>query len=752
MGQLRDSSGHVDFVNRLQTWDQQWRARTQRSNPPWKGATSYATLLTWSKVEDIHAIMFGYFSGTNYYSLAASSLPNSAGQELIRERSEVWTELLRWSQLNESNSRPLLDRWLHDGILFGSGFGKLGWQRLQRSSQADFPLPQTLANREDLSDKEAIRSALRNRLKAGPKPLDDNTFEITFIDEDGEERDGVAWVDRNNPFRAAGNAHVIVERDFVLREAPYGENVAPWNMVIPPDARDLQSARRYFERGHLAYDEIARLAQSGLFNAVSRADLKELRERTLTSRIEENASSYESEDAVEARRDVELGTSVLQTRQELFKVVYEYAFEDVDGDGFAESIVRAMVDTTRPILLMRHRIEYLYPHARRPHFDWHLYPVDNRYYGMGVPELLEGTQGEANAFYRSRGDLVELLSKPAGLYDPMSINAPEKLRLTPGSLVKARDPQRSYQPLVWAADPGILIREQSGMEREAEMGVGSTDLGLGRSPGQPNAPRTLGGTAIIVRQQQLRMQVLLMRAMYGRGEGGGGIQEYLLQYHQLYQALMPEEKQFRLLGTDEIKKVTRSELQGRYDFVIDFGQELNNPQLAMQNSLLRYQNGMQNPLVVTNQDAMWKLTVDMLEQTGLKGASRWIPRPSGGGSHPPMDQKEELAVMAKGIYVEPLATDSHVEHLAAIQQAIQDPIGTVEAGLTPDTMLLVGRHAQRHFEMMAVAQGQQGPSLPGGNGGPRSPRSTLAMSQYGASGIPGQTPVAGPIEADTEVM
>lgn len=358
------------------------------------------------------------------------------------------------------------------------------------------------------------------------------------------------------------------------------------------------------------------------------------------------------------------------------------------------------------MLLGLQRVEYLYPHGRRPFFDWHFIKLDDRYAGMGVPEILERSQIEGNAFYQCRSDVLEIITKPGGLVDPMSGLAPEEIRYRPGMFIKARDPSSAIREFHFPVDPGLLFREQSGIEMQTERVVGSTDMGLGRGPTRPNAPRTLGGTSIMVQQQKLRASVYLTRLMYGCSEEPSGVAEFLMQYKDLYVALMPDEKEFRVIGTDELRKISRADLQGRYDFIIDFGDQLNNEQIRQQNSMFRYDRLRDNQMVLRNPHAFWKVTTDFMEATGMRNAARVLPAPEG-ATHPPMEQEQENQILSKGIYVEALPNDNHAGHLAVIQQLMQDDMKFAEQ-FSPAEVELLGRHAEEHLSYMQASMGTQG--------------------------------------------
>jgi hypothetical protein len=452
--------GFGSYTQNLAKWDIQWRGRMDRYNRPWPHASDYNPPVTFSKVEDVHAILYGFVSGFDFFTVAAAAKSGNA-DEIMRKRAQDWTDLLRWSLQNESNSSAFLDRFTHDGITYGSGFGSLSWFRACRKIRSEIFIPDELRADEKSADTTIIKAALGEDLKRGIEKRDSESWDICFVDDDGEEKDGIAWVDRDNPFRPEGEPVLVVERDAVWYEAPRPRNIAPWDILVPPDALDLQTCRRFWVRERMGYDEISRLCESGVFNAISRDDLKDLREKASRKNPALSGSSG-SHDTVDAIRDTDLGTTKISSSSDLFEVIFEYCFEDVDDDGYEESIIRAVINFGKPILAMRHRLEYLFPHGRRPVFDWHYIPVDNRYYGMGIPELLERTQMEANCFYQSRNDVLEIITKPGGMYDPMSGLAPNEITYTPGMMVKVRDPATAFRPFVFPVDPTHLLREQSG--------------------------------------------------------------------------------------------------------------------------------------------------------------------------------------------------------------------------------------------------------------------------------------------------
>lgn len=736
MERMRDFStkcGFQQYAQNLARYDTQWRMAKGRENKPWPHASSYNTPLTFSKVEDVHSLLDSFFSNLNFFSMGATQKKGMA-EDVMRKRADDWTGLMRSSMQNESNSLTIISKYLHDGCLYGSGYIFTPWLRDIRSMQTEHFVSDGMPLTGDEAGMLILDGALGDKLTKKPVKIQGKDgWRIEFIDSDGETKDARAWIDRSNPNRG-DEPIVVVERDTAFYNAPAPRCTAPWNMLIPPDSGCLQTARNFWVREHMAYAEVAALERSNMFNTLNKADLRKLKKE---ADLEAASSSADEMDTVDAARDADLGLTKIESRAGKIEVFFEYAFEDMDNDGVPESIVRAVTDVREPMLLMRHRIEYLYPHGRRPFADWHLFPFDHRYHGMGIPEVLEGTQNETDAFYQSRSDLLELITKPVAFYDPMSGLAPDILEIIPGTFIKARNPANAAVPFKFGVDPMSLFREQAASEGQAERAIGSTDMGLGRQSSRPNAPRTLGGTAIVVRQQQMRSDVFLRRAMFGTTERTGGIHEFLHQYRELEAALMPKTKEFRMVGSDELRSVNREDLQGRYDFIIDFGEGVNNPQLRMQNAILRYQNSISNPLIIRDPQALYHITIDMLEATGMKNATRILKPPVPMEDHPPMTQQEEFLIISKGIYIDPLPSDNHPEHLRDIAMLLQDQ-RRLATEFDSKEIPLLERHAAKHFEYLtagAQAMGAQGKSeLPGGTGGIGGPMGPQPLAEVPDTG------------------
>ena len=746
--EFKSDSGWDQYVAKLMEYDLQWRGKLARTNKPWEHATDYNTHLTFSKVEDVHAVLFSFFATFNFFkAVPVSSSQGGHDREILRRKGEDQTELMKWSMANESNATGFLDRWIHDGVLYGAGFSQLDYMRDIREIRQEMEVPEGLED-ADLSDaKRVIEVTLGANLRS--KSIGGNNdagYTADFVDDDGEEKAGRFWVIDNHPFRQKGELVVIAQREAVMYDAPRSRVIPPWHALVPSHERGLQSAHKYWTIDTFNPDEVRSLASLNVFNALTREDIRQilredvvLDDRDPEMPIPQGSGTLQlGDDRMDDQRDDTMATPRKNEYREkvTHEVVFEWSFERDRKTGKRVSVVEATFVQPRPILAMKHRVEFLWAHGKRPHQDWHLFPADNRYNGMGVPEVIEGSQREQNALYQARSDILEIITKPGGLYASLSGLSPDEISYFPGMMIRSRNPQTDFRPFDFPVRPEFLFQEQVGHDREAERAIGATDLGLGRQ-GQANAPRTLGGTAIAVRQQQLRSDVFLRRFMYGRDDLPSGLLEWLHQYRELLGRYMPDEKELLISGRNEIHVFSRQELQGRYVFMVSFDEEINNAQLRATNATVRWQALQGDPQIMQNPQARWHLIQDFMRNTGLPNGPVILPPPTPGDDRPDMTQEQEFSSMIAGVMINPKPTDNHEEHRQAIIALVQDPVALTQRGFTPRTVPLLAEHLRLHDQFMQaqaqVSAGQVG--QPGGNGQGNAPldiqRPTVTLAQTG---------------------
>lgn len=323
-----------EYTQNLQKWDIQWRGAMARTNKPWSHASEYNPPITFSRVEDVHSLLFSYFQRFDFFSMAAVGGQQNVSPDLLRKRAQDLTDTIRWSLQNESNSLAFLDGFIHNGLQYGSAYGYLPWRRHSRNVRSEMYVPDEVRQNKKLSDVGIIREAMGERLLT-KKPKEENgTFHVRMTDDDGEEKEATVWIDRENPYRPEGEPVLIVERESLVYNAPRPKIKASYDMMIPADASGIQTARRMWVRDFMTMDEVEELVSSTIFNTVSQSELEDLRK--LAKQKDPGLSSPDAgeQDAVDYERDAEgMAPTKLTKRTELFEIISEYAFEDIDGDN-----------------------------------------------------------------------------------------------------------------------------------------------------------------------------------------------------------------------------------------------------------------------------------------------------------------------------------------------------------------------------------------------------------------------------------
>jgi hypothetical protein len=198
----------------------------------------------------------------------------------------------------------------------------------------------------------------------------------------------------------------------------------------------------------------------------------------------------------------------------------------------------------------------------------------------------------------------------------------------------------------------------------------------------------------------------------------------------------------------------RQDRDGRYDFSLIFATNVYSREAEKEKSLARYQLDLQNPLIMNNPAALWKVTKDAHEALGDPDFESLVPEPAGGDL--PINPKEEFTMLLHGddIHVNPMDNDEL--HLLRHLKDIQDL--EKEGQQATDTYKKLGAHYVQQMDQLQqkkivqavveaigqrVAAGQapgargQAPAgqAPGGGGGPVLPPS---------GGMPPPLPMAQP--------
>lgn len=340
-----------------------------------------------------------------------------------------------------------------------------------------------------------------------------------------------------------------------------------------------------------------------------------------------------------------------------------------------ELVIRYIPELGRIIGVQR--LDEMYPRKakRRPFVETSLVK-DGSYWCPGFGELLEAAEEELTTNHRLGTKAGMLSVGPLIFYKPSSGFDPETFVYEPGQSVACEDPN-GVKVVNLAADLTYTQMKEQAVIAYAERVTGQTDMNIGRAVDRPNAPRTAKQTMALLGEGDIRasLELTALREDWG---------EILLHFWELYQEYAPAKLFFRVTEEDadgllDIRKgaayMTADELGSRYDFVFKFATSASSKESGKQNQLALYQLDLQNPLIIQNPRALWKLLDRIHKAFNDDRFVDLVPEPPDLGM--PKNPREEytMALQGKDLFVNPLDNDQlHLlDHNKRIEDMRADP-------------------------------------------------------------------------------
>lgn len=447
-------------------------------------------------------------------------------------------------------------------------------------------------------------------------------------------------------------------------------------------------------------DEVKRLARSmskatPFYDMVSKEELEKL----------ENFAENGSDDGEREQRDAMSGTDASPTmdkkaksQQRLTRLTCFDTY-DIDGDGLADDVIWWVLLEPK-VLLKGAMLGDMYPASppRRPFAEAQFIPVRGRRNGISLLEIMEGLHDSMKEFFDRTADAGTVANSPFFFYRPSGGMKPETIRLWPGEGYPLMNPQQDVHfPQIGnqAQAFGInMITMISQMQERLTM-VG--DLQLGRIPGGgSSALRTIGNMAMAMGQGEERPERILRRFFMGIGE-------IYTQIHELNQYLLPEKKEFRILGKrrkfeDPFQEVAkRDDIKARFQFT--FGANvLNTSKQMLQQSLgamsQMFVSELMVQLGIVRPEGIYQLMRDLADAFGQDG-DKYLSEPFPGASEPPIFAEDAISMVRSTQEVEgrPAEAGGAQEHLQKIIAFTQNDMMFSE--LTPQQIEILGNYIKK---------------------------------------------------------
>jgi hypothetical protein len=342
------------------------------------------------------------------------------------------------------------------------------------------------------------------------------------------------------------------------------------------------------------------------------------------------------------------------------------------------------------------RLECLNKDGKRSPCKQDFIPVPNRFYSMGMSELLRHVQTEMDGIHNFRLNSATMATVPFGFYAPAAGMPHTIIGLRAGQLYPVKDPSKVIFPnLNWSSVWGF---QEEGLVRKygAEL-AGMGDPGVGTYASKRTTATEFAGTsaALDIRTEYIAKIVLR------------GITELLYRIFGLYQQHAKGKRIFHVAGADgvdAIRQLDMDALHGKLKLILmgDVKQLSSaiEREVAM-NMLTVLLNQFLLQMGIVQPDTVYAALTKVMKASEYKGIP--IHKPDMPPDSP-MPQ-EEMEMMNAGIYPPPHQGEDFNGHLQAHMMIAsrQD----LDQLMSPVGIQLLQRHINETYQMMQQVQMQR---------------------------------------------
>lgn len=487
------------------------------------------------------------------------------------------------------------------------------------------------------------------------------------------------------------------------------ENIEDW--VIPKSATDLEDADHFIRKLAISVEDILDMRDQGKLDVKLFEKDDKLVDNLYGLAATKKTSTQAYPDAggaVRQEKDAQSGLPSAPLGSEdkivLLNWFGKFRFRGKDGKKKErpEPVV-AFVSPDLHLLLGACRLVDIYPDGRLPFIKSDLIRDPNRFWSIGLPELLESISGEMDALHNITTDAGMAAVGPMGAYKPMSGFKPDKIKYEAWTLLPLADPEHDlkfFNMGQFNAQPYILFMQQ--LLAMAERLTGHTEAEMGRQFSGPNAPRTYGQQAMLEAKssERILLDLNLERESF---------REFLRRVWEADKRWLPKPYFFRVTEESEGDTLTDEDMIGDYDFDIGPPTSISNRAQTTQDLMQAYALAVQSPVGQQNPGVLIALFKRVMQRLGHGDVAAMIPDPE---SQPrPVDPNEENVIMLQGgdVHVNPM--DNHAQHIAVHEGMIYKLEASEKD--SPGFLLRVGGHDVITRIKAHIAEHEQAQSSPG---------------------------------------
>ncbi len=433
------------------------------------------------------------------------------------------------------------------------------------------------------------------------------------------------------------------------------------NVIVPMRVENAQPVSALNPRGapwiarlvKIDLDTVKRYQQDGTYEWLTLEDITDLED---TADVVTKRDETYQEDAKREQDEVQAGLtpsfSGTEEDRQWLTLAEWYGAYDVDGDGFAEEVIVSCIREGGKLCRTRYLTEQ-YPGLppRRPFAEARFIPVPGQFYGIGLPELMEGLNDLLHELINQNINCGEIGQLPIMLYRASSGIKPEVMRVRPGDWVPVDNPQTDALPLQWPQkDQSWSFNMITLIQQLEQQLIQIGPIQMGQVPqGKASALRTVGTTMAILQQGAAMPEQILRRLFMG-------LRQVWEQFHMLNTRFLPPRKRYLLQGKPRDDEDAYREIQSPSEIglpvMFDFGATLlNTNKGVMSQALEGLGPSLFNPLsfqlnVVTMENYYNWLT-DLVKAAQLDH-ERYVTRPADAPEGQRVSLQDAIGMLLEG--------------------------------------------------------------------------------------------------------
>lgn len=513
----------------------------------------------------------------------------------------------------------------------------------------------------------------------------------------------------------------------------------------PPGPANPGGASHVILADYPTLDEIRRLKDMGFYDMVTDDELDTMAGYPSTP----GQRGELNEELKELKDDLEGTTTTSVSDRQVPRLTRLICFMglDINGDGLEEQVVCRVIRETNTLLkITLLNEEFPSDSPRRPLMLKSFIPVKDRLYGVSLLELLEPISDMTKILLDQLVDGGTIRVMPFGLVKAHGGLRNEPIRMRPGLLWPTANPREDVNVLQFGNQADALFTNLITIYSQwADQLTMIGELQFGQVPGgKASALRTVGGMLSVLQQGDARPEHILRRFFSGVAEIWGTV-------HDLNQALLPKQKEIRMVGIakpgeDVYQAISdRQQIAGRFQF--DFkATVLNMSKGLMAQSLTQLMQVSLQPIYIqmgiVKPDGAYRLLRDFYKANG-RDPDGYLSQPSPDSHLPKISAQEVMTLIMMnrepvGLPSEPGGIQEHLEALTEIPESylLDAPQKRILQKWINGLLAKLQQEQQQQQMMAAAQQFQQNMGGMGGgqSGGGRPPEPPSEMPTPGTAG------------------